>query len=101
MRLKNKEPSSTDSGNVGTDQTSAECWSLSQEQGESMEEFKQGEMIRVCFQEFPAAVGCRMDSKRIRMAMGRRVLKSSCEEKSAVAQTWLVGVMEIKTSGWL
>lgn len=33
----------------GTDQTSAECWSLSQEQGEAMEEFKQGEMISVSF----------------------------------------------------
>ena len=100
MRLKNKEPSSVNSGKVGTDQTSAECWSLSQEHGEAVEEFKQGEMIRVSFQELPPAVGCRMDSKRIRMAMGRRVLKSSCEKKSAVAQTWLVEVMEIKTSGW-
>ena len=49
-----------------------------------------------------APSSCRMldGFQRIRMAMGRRVLKSSCEKKSAVAQTWLVGVMEIKTSGW-
>ena len=28
-----------------------------------MEEFKQGEMISVSFQELSPAVGCRMDSK--------------------------------------
>lgn len=46
-----------------------------------MEEFKQREMIRVCVQELPAAVGCRMDSKRIRMAMGRRVKRAVVGKK--------------------
>lgn len=58
-----------------------------------MEGFKQGEMISVCFQELPPAVGCRMDSKRISMAMSRRVRKSRCKKKNTVAWTWLVGVM--------